>query len=342
MRPQNEWQQQQMQKIAITFLISSFLVLRSVGVWAGEKPELITVVLPESYEVTSATADVVTIGDMAEKIVGEHPAEIEELKRVPVIDVPDPGKATLCTSARMVGASRVNGFEGFGKLHFEGPRAFKVYGLGSTITKEHLLEKVMEDIKKDLEWDPNELSVRILSFPDEIRVPHGDVKVRVYRTSQQRYGAVRYDLTILINDEEYLHRGVIVSIAHRRDVFVFRKHKDAGSIVTLKDVDVQKRYIRSERDDEYVISNARELVGRKLARSVNRGLTATRDLFAHTYLIPRGKEVNMMVRAGNMRIEVRGRTQQNGNIGDIVRVKNLFNKEIVRARIVGSGVVEML
>jgi len=342
MRPQNEWQQQQLQKLAITFLISSFLVLRSVGAWAAEKPELITVVLPETYEVTCATKAVVTIGDVAQEIIGEHPKEIEALRRVPVIDVPDPGKSTLCTSARMVAASRIHGFEGFGKLHFEGPRAFEVYGVGTTITKDHLLERVMEDIKRDLEWDPNELSVRILSFPDSIRVPNGDLRIQVYRTSQQQYGAVRYDLTILINDEEYMHRGLIVSVAHRRDVFVFRHHKDAGSIVTLQDVDVQKRYIRSERDDKYVISNARELVGRKLGRSVNRGVTATRDLFAHTYLIPRGKEVNMMVRAGNLRIEVRGKTQQNGNIGDIIRVKNLFNKEIVRARVIGSGVVEML
>ncbi|MFH1739676.1 MAG: flagellar basal body P-ring formation chaperone FlgA [bacterium] len=201
---------------------------------------------------------------------------------------------------------------------------------------------MVQDITQDLQWDPKELSVRPLSFPDELRVPPGDLRIQVYRSSPQRYGAVQYDLTMLINDEEYMHRGVIVAIAHRRDVFVFRETKEAGEMVTLQDVDVQTRYIRSEREDKYTISNARELIGRKLARTVNRGVTASRDLFARSYLVPRGQVVSVIVQSGSIRMDVRGRTQQNGNIGDIIRVKNLFNNQITRARVVDADTVEMI
>jgi flagella basal body P-ring formation protein FlgA len=284
----------------------------------------------------------VTIGDLAKTIVGGSEAERQTLRSVPVMEVPPPGESLRCSSTRVLAAARMGGVKEFGRLRFDGPSTFDVYGLGQTITKEHLVEKVTEDIIRDFEWDPQELSIRILSFPDKIRVPPGEIQLRVYRTSPSRYGSVQYDVTVLINGEEFMHRGVIVSITHRRNVFVFRRNKEAGSIVTLQDVDTQTRYIRSEREDQYTIFDPRELAGRKLARSVNRGITATRDLFVRTYLMTRGQVVNMVVRSGAIRMDVRGRAMQNGNIGDTITVRNLFNNNTVRGRIVDAGTVEML
>lgn len=342
MKQPHEWQTRQLERIAITFLISSLLALRAAGVWAADRPEPIRISLPASYEVTDSSAAVVTIGDLTEGISGASEAEHETLRAIPVVQVPQPGKSVRCSSTRLLAAARMGGFEEYGRLRFEGPRNFHVYGLGQTITKEHLVEKITEDIIQDFEWDPKELSIRILSFPDQLRLPPGEVQLDIYRTSPRRYGSVQYDLSVLIDSEEFLHRGVIVSIAHRRDVFVFRKNKEAGSIVTLQDINVQIRYIRSERDDQYTISNPRELIGRKLARSVNRGVTVTRNLFARTYLMTRGKTVSMVVRRGSIRMDVHARAMQNGNVGDVIRVRNLFNNKTARARIVDANTVEIL
>lgn len=342
MKRPDEWQQRQFERIAIAFLVSSLLALRAAGVWAADLPEPIRISLPASYEVTDPSATAVTIGDLAKVIAGGSEAEHAALGAISVMKVPQPGKSLRCSKTRVLAAARIGGFKEFGRLRFDGSSTFDIYGLGETVKQKDLEDKIIEDITQDFEWDPKELSVRLFSFPEAIRVPPGEVQLQIYRVSPRRYGSVHYDLTVLVDGEEFLHRGVIVSIAHRRDVFVFRKNKKAGSIVTREDVDVQTRYIRSEREDEYTISDARELIGRKLARSVNRGLMVTRDLFARTYLVTRGKSVGVVVRRGSIRLDVRGRAMQNGNIGDIIRVRNLFNNKVDRGRIVDAETIEML
>jgi len=335
-------QQRQIERIAIAFLVTSLLALRAARIWGSDLPQPICISLPASHEVMEPSDTVVTIGDLTEGIVGGTEAERETLRVVPVMQVPPPGKSLRCSTTRVLAAARMAGFREYGRLRFDGPPTFDVYGVGQTLKKDDLLARITEDIIKDFEWDPEELSVQILSFPEEIRVPPGDVQLQIYRVSPRRYGSVQYDLAVLVNGEEFLHRGVIVSISHRRSVFVLRKNKEAGSTVTLDDVDVQTRYIRSEREDEYTISDPRELIGQKLARSVNRGVPVTRDLFVHTYLVVRGETVNMVVRKGSIRLDVRGRAMQNGNIGDIIRVRNLFNNKIAHGRIIDPGTVEIL
>ncbi|HOE10308.1 MAG TPA: flagellar basal body P-ring formation chaperone FlgA [bacterium] len=342
MRGRKDWQQAQLERIAITFLVSALLVLRATGVWALDQPERIVIELPASCVIAQATMQVVTVGDLAQSITGGSEEERQALRAVPVTKVPNPGESLICTSSRIIAAARQNGFDEFRRISFDGPRNFKIFGLGQTVSADTLAERIMRDIMQEFNWDPKELSVRVLSLPNDLRLPPGDVRIQVYRTSPQRYGTVQYDLTILLNDNEYMHRTLIVEIAHRRNVFVFRNNKPAGSMVTLQDVDVQTRYVRSEREDEYTISDPRELVGRKLGRTVNPGITVTRDLFARTYLIPRGQVVSVVVQNGNLRMNIRGKTEQNANIGDIIRVRNLFNNKIVQARVVDANTVEMI
>ncbi|HPA46381.1 MAG TPA: flagellar basal body P-ring formation chaperone FlgA [bacterium] len=342
MRGPNDWQQTQLERIAITFLVSGLLILRATGVWALDQPEQIVIGLPASYIVEQASAQTVSVGDLAQSITGGTEEERSALRSVPVAPVPDPGEYLVCTSSRIIAAARQNGFDQFRRVSFDGPRNFKIFGIGQTVSADTLAERITQEIIQELDWDPKELTVRVLSFPNDLRLPPGDVRIQTYRTSPQRYGIVQYDLTILLNDEEYMHRTLIVEIAHRRDVYVFRNNKSAGSMVTLQDVDVQTRYIRSEREDEYTIRDPRELVGRKLARTVNRGITVTRDLFARAYLIPRGQVVSMVVRNGNLRMDIRGKTEQNGNIGDVIRVRNLFDNKTVQAKVVDANTVEMI
>ncbi|MFH1739677.1 MAG: hypothetical protein ABIH23_11765 [bacterium] len=131
MKRPNEWQQKQIEQIAITLLLSGLLVLRAAGVWAAEQPEPIVVSLPDSYEVTSPTATVVTLGDLTEEITGGSDTEREALRAIPLLEVPDPGKSFVYTSTRIIAASRQNGFKEFRRLQFEGARNFKIFGLGS-------------------------------------------------------------------------------------------------------------------------------------------------------------------------------------------------------------------
>jgi flagella basal body P-ring formation protein FlgA len=49
----------------------------------------------------------------------------------------------------------------------------------------------------------------------------------------------------------------------------------------------------------------------------------------------------MVARVNGLGIEVRGVAMQRGGLGDIIRVKNLSSKKVVRAKIIGADRVEI-
>jgi flagella basal body P-ring formation protein FlgA len=54
-----------------------------------------------------------------------------------------------------------------------------------------------------------------------------------------------------------------------------------------------------------------------------------------------GTTVTMVARSNGLGVEVKGVAMQRGGLGDVIRVKNLSSKKIVKARIIGEDRVEI-
>jgi flagella basal body P-ring formation protein FlgA len=88
-------------------------------------------------------------------------------------------------------------------------------------------------------------------------------------------------------------------------------------------------------------SSPEQLAGAAARKSVSAMTPIETGDVTQDSFVRAGTTVTMVARVNGLGIEVRGVAMQRGGLGDIIRVKNLSSKKILRARIVGPNRVEM-
>ncbi|MDR1580592.1 MAG: flagellar basal body P-ring formation chaperone FlgA [Synergistaceae bacterium] len=88
-------------------------------------------------------------------------------------------------------------------------------------------------------------------------------------------------------------------------------------------------------------SSSEQLAGAVTRKTVNaRVQIETGDVRQESF-IRAGSTVTMVARSNGLGVEVKGIAMQRGGLGDIIRVKNLSSKKILKARIIGEDRVEI-
>lgn len=332
--------ERRLNQLAVSLLMTSLIALQAAAAVAAQAPYPVLISVPETYEVASATQEVVRLGDFAE-IVSTEPALSAQLRALEIINAPETGKEVRIARSTILRMARIAGLP-YGRLRFEGPSIVPVLGPGQDLSRESILEELKRCILEDEEWTEEELSLSPVSIPESIRLPQGDYELSLYRTGNQALGSVRYQLTVLIDHMEVARRPLIVEIGHLRPVWVVNKQLNAGEVVTEDGLRLERRRVLNERADEMSIEDLSELAGLKLSRTLARGLVLTRDVFAKELLVRRGDELRLFVHNGGIRLQVQAKAQSGGGPGDVINVKNLKNGKVVRARIINRTTVELI
>ena len=88
-------------------------------------------------------------------------------------------------------------------------------------------------------------------------------------------------------------------------------------------------------------SSPEQLAGAVTRKAVNTWVRIETGDVRQESFIRAGSTVTMVARSNGLGVEVKGIAMQRGGLGDIIRVKNLSSKKILKARIVGEDRVEI-
>src|SRR5262249_50157454 len=99
-----------------------------------------------------------------------------------------------------------------------------------------------------------------------------------------------------------------------------------------EDVEVQTRTVGGAGDD--YLTEAGELTGRTLKRSLGAGAAITADAMVADSLVKRGQQVTLLAAAGGMEVRAQGIVMNDGPAAGRVKAQNLSSGRIV------EGVVE--
>ena len=95
----------------------------------------------------------------------------------------------------------------------------------------------------------------------------------------------------------------------------------------LEIVLIEKKYQTS------FFSNKKDLVGRKLKTNLKMGqMLHPRHLF-ESFEINNGDVISIVSNLGNVSVTVSGEAQDSGNLGDLIKVKNLKSGKIIKGYI---------
>ena len=103
----------------------------------------------------------------------------------------------------------------------------------------------------------------------------------------------------------------------------------------LEIVSVEKKHQTS------FFSNKKELVGRKLKTNLKMGqILHPRHLF-ESFEINNGDVISIVSNLGNVSVTVSGEAQDSGNLGDLIKVKNLKSGKIIKGYIKKDKIIKI-
>ncbi|MDR1650852.1 MAG: flagellar basal body P-ring formation chaperone FlgA [Synergistaceae bacterium] len=88
-------------------------------------------------------------------------------------------------------------------------------------------------------------------------------------------------------------------------------------------------------------SSPEQLAGASARKYINAGAEIEAGDISQDSFVRAGSTVTMVARVNGLGIEARGVAMQRGGLGDVIRVKNLSSKKVVKARITGPDRVEI-
>jgi len=210
----------------------------------------------------------------------------------------------------------------------------------TTISREALTDSVRAGIVRHL--DPLlETLVEVYDLPEGIEVLREGVTVRVDAPWNQRpRGSMRASVEVAAAERVLRLISVRVVVRTFGDVLVAEKRLDRHAVVAEGDVVVQ-RTETTRFADEPMMRTA-QLHGMRLKRMVRPGTLLVQTMFEPVPLVVMGREVNIVVTAGGVRVATAGVAREDGARGDLITVRPKGRREWVRGRVVDATTVEMV
>ena len=111
----------------------------------------------------------------------------------------------------------------------------------------------------------------------------------------------------------------------------------AGTAISAADVLVERREVAGGID---AVSDIDAVVGKAATRTLSSGAVISRHWLVEPLLVKRGDAVTIIARHAGVEVEVAGEAMDAGHRDAIVRVRNVANGKIIRARVKAEHTVE--
>ena len=131
---------------------------------------------------------------------------------------------------------------------------------------------------------------------------------------------------------EMLARGTITA-----QVAITSAPVTANTPLQAADVTLARRDVTMVPDS---ISSLPGVVGLSSRRSLRAGEVLRQAQLASPVLIKRGSAVSIVARKEQVEVSMAGEAMDPGALGEVIRVRNATSGTVIRARVVGAGVVE--
>lgn len=308
-------------------LVIFALLTLATFVFAGEASWII----PGEVEVHR---DKVFLGDL---LSGTPPHTVpDQVANVFVIRSPQPGESRTLNRIYLASILESAGLE-----NVSVPDQVRITRPGMTIDSSLGQAVVLEYIRNNATWPPSQYQVRVLRAHSPVVVSEGEVTARVMEPHRSAL-AGRHTYQV-----EYLQRGRKVaqgafSVEVNVQARVYRAaHMIRRGVVLARtdlvpvEVDLAELHGRAATEID-------QLVGSRAKRTLREGEILTEGCVEPTPVISRGDAVVMIAKRGCVVVRAFGIAQEQGAVGDVIKIKNIQSRKIVHGRVMDANTVQVL
>jgi flagella basal body P-ring formation protein FlgA len=178
-----------------------------------------------------------------------------------------------------------------------------------------------------------------LEMPQDVALPEGDVVVSVASSNiPTRFDGITLKLDITVDGLHQRSQWVRVRARATGPVAVLLRDVGFGEGLKASDLVVETREVK---ELDGCIGNPEVVIGAVLKRSMAKGeILRDRDV-QEPVLVKRGETVTLLARTAALSISTSARARDSGSRGDVVTVENLSSRQLIQARVVGLGTVQV-
>ncbi len=288
---------------------------------------------------TSVVAPVVRLSDLG-TITGTEPQDqLEALGFVPISSSPAPSETMILSINAIAYSLSASGVDLSG-LRFEGAAQAHVRREYALVSVDEFQKVFSEHVSERTGWPRDSFIANPPKNMQPVPVPVGTRKIIAETFPEEDFqGSVFVRFQIWIDEtlyRELAHRFLI----ERYVKALVASHKiSRGQYVDASDVEV-KKVEQSRLDDESFVTEE-EIAGLQAVRTIYPDTVLTPDLLTMPPLVRRGQHASVVVSGDGFNIMTRGRVLENGTADQLVRVRLLSSRKIVKARVVDSKTLKM-
>jgi flagella basal body P-ring formation protein FlgA len=180
-----------------------------------------------------------------------------------------------------------------------------------------------------------------ISVPSKLKVPKSPHTLTLKKSKGfERKG--RQKLELVIKGEKNLKRVISLGIFIRLfdSVWVAERRITRGSPINSQHI--RKAYRDITRLAGVPVRRISELQNRLARQTITEGRVLTSRLIKLEPIVRQGESVNVVSRRNGILLTLQGIARQDGCLGQIIRVKSLLNHQVVKARVLENGRLELV
>lgn len=208
------------------------------------------------------------------------------------------------------------------------------------VSKDEMRRAVISYINGNMPWPKGAVRIEFSSGISDVSLPGRDITCRIQSGRDEDYiGNCNFTIRFYEGEVFLKKQTVRVRLEVHRDVVVASKYLDRGIEIGNGDVRLVKKWF--DRIPTNIVAGTEEVVGKRLRVNVKQNAEITRNMVRNIPLVKRGKLVRIVIERMPLSITTIGLSEQDGMLGDLVKVKNASSRRTIYARVMGDSLVRV-
>ena len=316
-------------------LLLFVLFLASAPVPETQAAERLVIHLKDEVAVES---NKIFLKDVAD-LYGPDKPQLEKLAKIFLCVAPAFGETTIL-NRHQIGEQIEPAVGRLSMNVFAGATAVQIRLQGRQVTDDEIVSILKSFIMESTPWKESEIAVRSIGNLKGIELPPTEGSLRISSsvgiTGQRK---VLAPIEILHAGKRLRSLWITAEIGIRSEVLTAAQKISSGKIITSDDVTLKYVEIADLRASYFRIP--KDVLGKVSRRNVSPGDPLTRESFMDPLLVKSGETVRLRLEREGIVLTSLVKAEQDGKLGQIIRVRNIDFSTLLRAEVTGRAEVKM-
>jgi flagellar basal body P-ring formation protein FlgA len=281
----------------------------------------------------SVQSEIIVLKDIAD-LQGTDSEQIEKLAQTPLGSAPRPGVVSTLSRSQIL--DRIKKAQAsIPEIRFSGAEVVQIKVQSRLAEPEEISRIIKEYLAQTSVWKESDIDIQSIERTQGIELSanmHLQISSRLPITGR---GKIIIPIEIVQGSQVLRNVWVSVRIRINAGILTASKQIRTGKVIGMEDVVVSAANI-DDLQSTY-LSKPDEVVGKISERNFSPGDPLTREGFSDPLLIKRGDAIQLRLERSGLVITAQGRAEQNGRLGQIIRVRNLEFSNLLNAQVTGPA-----